>query len=206
MTNVKMGLAGLKPADLLAKAGKIVGEMDGNALFPNPTPSMADLTAEVDALREWINKAAFGDRRAIEQRKVHVEALIRMLRQLALYVGMVANGDPNIILAAGFEVRRRIEGAAPMGIPINLRAMRSDYAGKVLVQWGAVSRARSYLVEMCSTDPSQAGASWTIVGSTTRSRSEVSNLQAGQYYWFRVRAIGASAESPYSDVALVMAA
>lgn len=206
MNKLKTGLSGLTPSTLLVKARNLVLDMDGNANFPSPSPSLAAITAEADLLAEWIQKSQFGDRRAIEQRKEHQTKLTQLLRQLAYYVSMVANGNSGIILSSGFELSRNAEPTPPLGIPADLRALRTDFSGKVMVEWNPVANARTYMVEMSTTDPALPNTAWSIVGSTTKSRAEVTSLQPGQYYWFRVRSVGTRANGPYSDVALVMAA
>jgi hypothetical protein len=44
------------------------------------------------------------------------------------------------------------------------------------------------------------------VGISSRASVNIDNLTTGQYYWFRVKAVGTRENSGFSDVALVMAA
>jgi hypothetical protein len=67
-----------------------------------------------------------------------------------------------------------------------------------------VRGARYYQVWMIEGDPTQPG--WQLVGVSTKSRHIVDNLVPGKFYSFRVNAVGARAESIYSDPATLMAA
>ncbi len=61
-------------------------------------------------------------------------------------------------------------------------------------------------LQMTSSDPVLPGTTWQPVSFSSKAMCTVDNLTAGQYYWFRVKAVGPRDNSGFSDVALVMAA
>lgn len=203
---IKTGLGSLTPVQLVTKAELIISNVDGNANFPTPDPTIAEVQAAVATCDEWIQKAAFRDQRAIARRTQAADALNEILRQMAAYVSFVAKGDGDIIRSSGFQTRKRAEPVGPISQPENLKAVRSDVNGEINLDWKAVANSRTYQVEMTTSDPALATASWSQIGLTSRSRFTVDNLERGTMYWFRVMAVGSTSKSAYSDVALVMAA
>ena len=203
---IKLGLTGLKPTDLLAKGRLIIANMTGNASFPDPVPTLADLQTTLDAFEDRVEAAAFGDRRAINSRNNGQRVFTNMLRQLGSYVSFVANGDGEVIESSGFEVRKQPESPSRLGQPVDFMAERSKKEGEVELNWKAVSYSKAYQIEVCTTDPAVAEPQWTVALVTSKSSGTVQNLTRGMMYWFRVKAISGDMTSAYSDVALVMAA
>ncbi|MGB6036368.1 MAG: fibronectin type III domain-containing protein [Cryomorphaceae bacterium] len=207
MSILKLGLSGLTPSDLVTRCRNLENSINGNASFPTPDPTIADLTAQRELLSEWISKSADGSRTAIATRNAQYTTLLNMLKKLARYVSMVADGDEAIILSSGFDVRRTPEPVERLSRPVKFIAERDKISGVVDLKWDRVANAYSNIVEITTDDPREGAVKWTQVAITTRSRYTVENLSIGTFYWFRVRAIGASGlKSPWSDVALVMAA
>jgi hypothetical protein len=205
-SKIKLGLTGLKPTDLLAKGRLIVANMTGNASFPGPVPTLADLTTALDAFEDRVEAAAFGDRRAINGRNNGQKAFTSMMSQLGTYVSFVANGDSEVIESSGFEVRKQRVPTTQLGQPIDFLAIRSKKEGEIVLNWKAVSYSKAYQVEVSTTDPAVAEPQWSASLVTSRSSGTVQNLTRGMMYWFRVKAISGAMTSAYSDVALVMAA
>ncbi|MCZ4409163.1 fibronectin type III domain-containing protein [Cryomorphaceae bacterium 1068] len=207
MSKIKMGIASLSTKSLVTFSKDVERNMDGNANFPSPVPTIAELTAKRIEFVDAASAAKFGDRRAIFQRNTLGEELKEMLRQLGAYVAFVAQGDGNVILSSGFEVRREAEPTPPITEPTDLNAERSGQSGQVILDWAAVRYALNYQVEMTTTDPADPAAVWSPAGLTSKSKMTVDNLNPGTYYWFRVKAYGRRDEkSGFSDPALVMAA
>lgn len=203
---VKLGLAGLTPLQLVEKAELIVTNLTGNASFPTPAPDLAEVQAAIDFCKEWIQKSAFGDRRAITKRNVGIKNLTDMVRGLGAYVNFAADGSKELIESAGFETARQPEPAAPVTAPIDFIAKRGEKEGEILLNWKRVANSRTYQVEITMMDPADPACIWDVAGLTGRSRFTLENLDGGKMYWFRVKAIGSTESSAYSDVALVRAA
>lgn len=180
--------------------------MAGNANFPTPSPDLAIIEAKRVELNEWIGKSSFGDKRAIEMRRTVYAQLQELLRQLAGYIVSIAAGDGNVILSSGFEISKEKTPAAPVSRPVDLRINRTAYEGKVIIDWASVSNSQMYVVEMTMENPESAAAKWETIAMTTKSRHEVTDLIFGNYYYFKVKAVGPHNESPYSEVAFIRAA
>ncbi len=206
MSILRMGLSGLTPESLSTKAQNLVDDMTGNANFATPQPALADITAKRGELDNWINQSSFGDKRAIENRNTVYTELQEMLRTLAQYVSMTAKGDGNVILSSGFELRRENSPTPPLSQPVDLSVNRTDYPGQVKLDWKRVKGSLTYVVEMTDQNPELETTVWTTTGMTSKSQMVIADLTFGNYYYFRVKAVGNKNESPFSEVAFVRAA
>lgn len=205
MKQLKFGLNGIKPSDLLARAIRIETMMTGNPVFDDPIPSIAELTAAREELETRITAASRGDRTAIAHRKEQEEVVKTILKKLGNYV-QIKSSSTSEILSSGFDVRSKNAPILSLLRPASLHAVRSDKEGVVELNWKPVRGGNQYIVEKSIKDPITDVAEWVHLGYSTRSKFFVKNLEPGVYYWFRVRAIGSAGMSPFSDPATVMAA
>ncbi|MGB6035993.1 MAG: hypothetical protein WBG42_06980 [Cryomorphaceae bacterium] len=206
MAIIKAGVANLNPRSLFLFTSKLINRMTGNPRFADPQPTLADLQTKLDEFEALAITAEDGTKRDRVARDISAKELKEMLRVLANYVAMVAAGDANTILSSGFDIRNEAEPAPPVTNPAALKAVRSSISGIVELDWEPVTSALNYRVMMTTSDPNLVEAEWTSVTITSKSKAEINNLTAGQYYWFKVQAIGRSGMSGYSDPATVMAA
>lgn len=203
---IKIGISGLNAAELIKKTDDIVMAMTGNANFPTPTPDLADITAANTELKNAAAQAGFGDRRAIYERNDKQAVVADLMRQLATYVALIANGDGAIIASSGFEVRRLPEPMPQLERPLNFVANRGVHEGSAELEWKSVRGSQTYLIEVTTTDPATSDAVWITAAITTRVKHSITNLDRGTYYWYRVKAIGRNTTSAFSDVSLLYAA
>ncbi len=63
--------------------------------------------------------------------------------------------------------------------------------------------AKTHVVEVCPDPLSE--ANWKRIGLPTKSSFTASGLTSGNKYWFRVAAVGAAGQGPWSDQAMKMA-
>jgi hypothetical protein len=180
--------------------------MTDNANFATPVPALADITAARVELRTWIDKAQWGDKQFVGVRNDKAKVVADLLRQLAQYISLTANGDRDMILSSGFDVRKQPEPTVKLSRPVDFSAKRGEESGVVELKWKPVSRSKAYQVEMTTGDPREASSVWETVAITSRSNCMVNNLAEGTKYSFRVKAYSGNLKSPYSDPAIIMAA
>lgn len=135
------------------------------------------------------------------QREQRRRELKLALDALAGDVMSQAGDDAEKILGAGFFVRKN--SRSQEGLPMPREAARpeiSDHVGEARLDWATTKGAALYVVEHNGVSPDDAAA-WTQVAETTRIRQVVSGLTSAREHWFRVRAIGTTGRSPWSDVA-----
>lgn len=186
-------------------AQQIHDQMTGNASFPTPDPALpafqalitTAITANNDADMEfdhWQMK--------LQERNDAINTLKEALRALAAYVQNASKGDTAKILSSGMEVRGTPAPVGPLPAPGNLIALMGAQEGTCALNWDPIYGARSYIIEIAT----DAAGPWTQTSLTTASDAVVNSLTSGTKYFFRVRALGAAGPSPWSDIAMKMAA
>lgn len=149
--------------------------MTDNPNFPAPTPSLIDFKIALDELESTIQLANSGLKEGIIQRYDKVEYLKILLRQLAAYVTLVANGDGVILSSSGFDLQRERQPLAEVSQPVSFRTFRHQHAGSVKLTWKAVKGARMYTIEMTKTNPED-NARWQFARITAQSSEIIEGL------------------------------
>ena len=147
---------------------------------------MTGFTAAVAAQRQ-------GGSAATAAKQVAADALVSLLRRLALYVQTVVQGiaDPGqsmvALLASGFEAVSNNRSQGPLSTP-NIRDIENVGTGRLKLDIDPVPNARVYEVQ------SKMGAGdWVSAGLFQNSRGLiVTGLTPGTTYTFQVRAVGGS--------------
>ncbi len=201
MSQIKLDFKNKTPEELVGIFTEIINAMTGNANYPTPNPTLAAITASRDTLQAKINDVKAKEnlwRAAIAARDVQEDSTIMLFTQLASYVQNASGGDEVKILSSGYSVRSTAS-STPLTAPQDLRASVGDNEGDIDLIWDRVRNASSYQVECKEyTDT----ATWQPVKTVTKSRLTVENLIPGKLYVFRVRAIGAQGQGPWSDEAV----
>lgn len=131
------------------------------------------------------------------------ELELKLTRRGAWVLGH-ANGQAGFVLTALFALQDTNPAPiGPVGAPGNLRATLSIMPGGIVLRWKPVKGAKSYIIE-CR-EHNVPGAPWQQIKISTKAKVEVMNLTPGKEYAFRVRAVGAAGEGPWSDETVKMA-
>lgn len=108
-----------------------------------PVP-LADLAAKKDVLREAITNAIRGSQQDRLVRDGHVAAAKAMLRHLADYVRMVAQGDAVVLGASGFALATVPQPIGVLGAPMVREVRMTGRHGEVLLRWSGIHGRRAY--------------------------------------------------------------
>ncbi len=200
MNLIKAGTSDLNAEALIAKAEYVEGMLQGNADFPTPNPSIATVTAAREALVAAVAQAESRATAHVAERNALTKVLRQHLVNLARYVNNVAAGDVSKAVSSGFELAKRPEPSTKLAAPMGFEVRISEFAGCLNLNWKPVEDARMYQVYMCSTDPTDLNAEWTVVTVSSRTRVRISGLTPGKFYSFRVTALGRVGEGPASEV------
>jgi hypothetical protein len=201
---VRVGTAGITSTALVEKGRNNVTMMTGNLAFATPEPALATVTTACNTL-DAATQAYNFNRGKVEKdaRDMAYDALYALLGELGSYVQTASNGAKDVILSAGFDVRRTPEPLGQLQAPPNMRATVAPYPGTLLVRWGGVRGRQNYRLEVAIGSPT---AEWTVLTVTSKPRFVVEGLQSNEVYYFRVAAIGAAGISPVSDITSAKAA
>ncbi len=183
-------------ADLIAASGRIVTAMTGNTHYPAPKPALAAVTtaraayvAAVDALdRGNVSIAVRNRARA---------PLVQLLRELALYVQLVAEGDRVVLLDSGYPLQKARQPSGMPPTPQNLR-LRQRNSGRIVARCNTVLTALTYQWRCAS---AQAPTAWTQPDPTSKATAVLEGLVPGTQYNVQVRAIGSKGASDWCDIA-----
>lgn len=171
-------------AKLLHYAESVLVKTRENAsIFTEPNPTMDDLEAAIETFKRSMTEARFRDMRQVVLKNQHAVALKKLLYNLSLYVETIAQGDPALILAAGFTPSK--DNRTPIGIapkPTDLRAeVLHPGTNSVHIRVKHWKPARFYQFEYRKADEEE---QWTKVLSSS-SKTLLTNLEYLKVYEFR---------------------
>jgi hypothetical protein len=179
---------------MIAQCLAIVAAMTGNAYFSAPNPTLAVITAAIQALSLSQQGAMARTRGAAGTRNLDKKALIKLMNQLCAYVQAIANSLPGqelaVIVSAKMEVAKS-SGGKPRG----WRALQGDVSGSADLEAPRVA-ARKSVQWQWSVDQK----SWTDLSPTLKSSTTVSNLTPGTTYYFRYRVLTKDGLGDWSQV------
>ncbi|MCB9167801.1 MAG: fibronectin type III domain-containing protein [Flavobacteriales bacterium] len=203
---VKLGLAGLTPTDLVEKGRNLVEKCTGNANLTLPANFLTDMTTALDTLQaDNIAVRDNGGRQDVLTRNLQVAAVQELVRQLAGYVQAQCGDDAGKIASTGFTTHRVPSPIGVLDAPGNLRAERGRLPGEVHLRWDGVYGRLMYRGFITSGDPKDE-STWQELVQTSKNFHTVTGLDSDKAYYFRVQAIGAAGEGKMSDSATAKAA
>ncbi len=179
--------------------------MEGNPLFPAPSPSMAEFTIAIDQLDQTIQSAMDRGRIAIAAKNTAERTISEMISRLAGYVNSVCMGDAVKILSSGFQTAKRPEPISELSAPMGAMARSGQLANQLILRWQTVPGAVMYLVEEAIGGDHQAPV-WSYVDVTSDHRMELEGRNKTKATTFRVQAIGRRARGPFTEFMYLIAA
>jgi len=199
MAFVKIGTKGMPVPEKIQYARQIVTDMTGNPSFTTPSPALATVGTSATTLETSYNGAESA-RQVSKAKTALMEemdlALDAVLSSLANYVQNASGGDPAKIASSGFGVRDI--PASPIGelpAPTDFVVMENGGAGSVKFRWKKVRGAKSFILETAVDAPV---LSFNSPVGTSKCRADKTGLVSGTKYWFRVCAVGAAGQGPWS--------
>ena len=102
-TKVSLGFAKLADTELDNLAQAVIDAMTGNATYPTPPVTMANLKTAKDDFTAKMAAAQTGGIADTAAKNNSRQALLGDLRRVATYVPMTCNDDPALLLSSGFQ-------------------------------------------------------------------------------------------------------
>lgn len=187
----------LRDSEVDQRAENILVKTGADARFTNPVPALSVLQESLDAYRASLVDSALRNKKTVIIKNRKRTELEQIMRELALYVAQVAKGDPEIILAAGYDHNKAPRPGGPCPKPTDFRAeLQREGSGRVKLRVKAEKLARMYRFEYRRRDHDD---HWTEILSTS-SRAMAEGLEALNLYDFRVVYLGTDPTLTYSDV------
>jgi hypothetical protein len=194
---ILLNFSSLSNPKMLAKAEFIETSMNGNANFPAPVPTIAELTSAVNAYSGAFADAQSGDKTKIEIRKEMRQQLETLLVSLSAYVTQVANGNRSILVSSGYTVSSESKSKRTIGALENFQVVQGINPGEAISSLDSVDYSTGYMHQY-TTDPLTAESNWTTVTSTYCSET-IKGLQPLTKYWFRIIVTGRRKQTAQTD-------
>jgi hypothetical protein len=209
MAKVKLELDGKNGQEVLNASSTHIAAMatpEGLALFAAPDPSVADYLIPHTALATGVNLITSLEGQLTAARNA-LPGLIadakKAMEARAKYVEDETEGDAAKIPISGFAVASTTaQPIGPLPRPENVKAAMTPTPGVIKVSCDPIKGTQTYILEFRE---HLSGASWVQAKLSTKSRNEIPGLTSGKTYAFRVAAVGAAGQSPWSDEAVCMA-
>jgi hypothetical protein len=179
---VSLGVSKISVVQLISDARSYVTHMTTNAAtFPNPSPTLAAITAQTNLLETDYNISVTRVRGSVAKMRTEEKKLIILLKGLASYVETVANADSDhaldIIPLAGMNVKK-----SPIRKPRVFTAVNGKLKGTVALSTKGISRG-TYIYQM-TIDPNTV-ASWAQIYTGSNVKFTKTGLTSGTRYYFR---------------------
>lgn len=204
MAKVKLNLASKNDSELLTFTQQHIAAMTGNANFTTPSPTAPAFLTLYDNFESAVDAAELAATEAKAKtalKEVARLALEQGLNARGSYVDLTSGGDEPIILSSNLPVRETPAPIGPLPAPLDFLATMGDLAGEIDLVWSAVHGAKSYVVQH---SPYATPRVWTQATIVTGSKATVTGCPSGQLCVFRVAAIGAAGQGPWSDESVKM--
>jgi hypothetical protein len=190
--HVSLSFAQLPDSALDEFTGRVIAGLTGNAAYPTPTVSLADLTTAQTAFTDAMTAMANGGKEATAKKDAAREVLLGLLRQEANYVQGAANNDLGTLLSSGFEAASTNRTQTPLDKP-KIADILNEMSTQLVVRGKPVANARSYEAQV-----KNGTGGFVPAGVFTKaSRIVLTGLTPGQNYTVQIRAVGGS--TGYSD-------
>jgi hypothetical protein len=181
-----------------AFATSVINAMTGNASFPNPTPSLATVAADLAAYEAAEAQVVTRVKGAAVTRNAKYAVLHADLEHLMGSVQQVADANPaaaqSLIEGSGFAVRK--SASRPKSA---IKALAGTVPGSVKLVAKAVAQRASYEWQY-STDQK----AWTNVPATLQAKTAIAGLTSATTYYFRFRGVTKAGEGAYSQVVQIV--
>jgi len=200
-TKVSLSFGELSDTQLDNFAQGVIAALTGNATYPTPPVTLANLQAALDDYTAKMAAAQNGgvfDTAAKNNSRNMLEGL---LRKVAAYVQMMCNEDPALLLSSGFQMQSTNRSSTPLEKPKGL-SIKNGVAGQLVARVDAVKNANTYEGRI-----KPANGDWLLsIFSGDSRRITFLGLTSGTNYTIEVRALGGSTgQSDWSDPSSHMA-
>ncbi len=192
---VALGFDRLSDGAMSAVANTVITNMTGIAAYNKPPVAYSDASKALDTFDKAMAAAMDGGTALTAAKNAAREALTAILRKLAAYVQIVADGDMALLLSSGFSAVTPGRTQVKLAVPTIL-SVDNEGTTKFNVRLQSVSNARSYEVRAINGATTPAAS----VIATQARRIILGNLTPGTTYTLQARAIGGSeGSSEWSD-------
>jgi hypothetical protein len=198
---VSLGFARIPDTEVDSFTQGVISNMTGNAAYPSPPVTMANLETARKDFSAKVAAAQTGGPPDTAAKNNSRQILLGLLRQLASYVQMMSNNDMATLLSSGFQAMSTNRAQSPLEQPQGL-SIKNGTSGQLVARVDPVKNTSMYEGRI------KAGTGdWLpSVFSGDSQHITFDGLTPGQTYTIQVRALGGSTgQSDWSDPSSHMA-
>ena len=195
---VALNIRKISVPEKINRARFIVSTMISNiGVFQNPIPALNTVIAAINALELAWNNAADGGKQKTAMMHEKEDDLMKLMNDIANYVERVADGNTEVVTAAGMSVKRKAVIVRP-----DFMVEQTEDRGVVLLR--VKPRAKTvYRWEFCE-DPHNENE-WRVAHTTDVSTTFIEGVEVGRKFWYRVVLLNKFGESPLEPKCLMLA-
>ncbi|MEQ1747969.1 MAG: hypothetical protein ABL974_00995 [Prosthecobacter sp.] len=189
---VKMDLTTRKTNDRVIYIENHINQMFGNGSFTTPLPSTVDFLAQFTAYRNSVLAADAAEtvwKDSIAQRDEQWTLMLATMNVRGAYVQAASNGNRQVIISSGLGVKNPPSPVGTLHAPLGLRVDLNGTVGKMILNWNAVSGAKTYLVQS-ATIVDGVRSNWELIEVGGRPTLTLNGMIVGSEHVFRVAAAG----------------
>jgi hypothetical protein len=183
--------------ELKNKADNIVICLTDNPKFVTLVPKATQIKAQVDDFGSFLARMAQGNKQLTLAKNQSRNGLEGLLGSAAIQVQDLSGGDEEVIVSAGFDVKRKPTPVGMLERPDNVKANPGPTRGSLEINWNVVTGAYMYEIEY-TLNP-ETDKSLREHTSTTKHKVVIDGLTRGQAYAIRVAAAGSAPGRVWSD-------
>jgi hypothetical protein len=127
---------------------KVLGMMKTNLNFPTPDPALADIQTALDNFTTACAAKKEGGKKATKARDAAREALIALMRSLAVYVTKESKNNPTVMLSSGYDITSASHTQYELETPI-IKSITNGASGTVLIHAQPQDNVKSVLPQYC---------------------------------------------------------
>ena len=200
-----LAFASLMPANLHTFGCSVYAGLNNNPAYPQPPVDMPTLKSALDGYNTLIAAALDGSKKVLTQRDHQGGVLIKILKQLARYVGDACKDDMTIFSSSGFQAVSKTRATTP-SLSQSIRKITQGSSSGVLLVWlVAIASALSYEIRWVAVPAGgslPATPAWaSMLAPSTHPPTTVSNLTPGTTYQFEVRVLSKTGWSDWTGSA-----
>ncbi|MBL0309800.1 MAG: fibronectin type III domain-containing protein [Bacteroidetes bacterium] len=190
---------------------ELVQKLTGDVRFTNPDPTLADVTTAVDAAHQALldvanTKGAYTA--AVEVQDLREKALVEIVTRLGNYIETTSGGDKTIIESLNLKTKEQ-GNASPLPPRVaDVGLTQGDNQFEIDIHWHRISKLyniQSFQIRYAIGDA--VPSSWLTYDKTTRKSSiTFVGTQENVRVWIEVRAVNATGDGPWSEVATIVIA
>jgi len=176
------------------------------AAFPPPWPTKVPSPAQIHtaflAYDTVYLASKGGDRLKISARTAARKTLTTLFKKAAPYLELIADGDLTLLGLTGYDLRHDATHSrhdTPLAGPEGFTIARGKKSGTLVGKCRKLAGAGSYVLQICTGDPT-VEANWTdAVISKLCTRIEATGLTPGKTYYVRLCGVGTNGRGVWTN-------